>query len=162
MNLVCRNILQNKCRPPAAAAVEIRQQPTTQSLESRYEHHRRVGIVWAKTLLLGDRDQPLLDDAAHVVVTNHVNGDASSAYIQTSARYPEPSGVVYLPLPHPRDNIDYNVTLDARDKDGRYCQSYCLNDNDGQFDRYEASSKQPNFEAKKTFMMIACRCAKLV
>lgn len=98
------------------------------------EPKHRTGVVWAKTLMLGDGEQPLLTGLAHITVTDQITGDNSTVFLQKTSQYPELPGLVYLPLPHPRDNLYYNVTLDARDEFGRYCQSYCLN---GTTDRYQ-------------------------
>lgn len=98
------------------------------------KEQRKTGVVWAKALLLGDGEQPLLTATAHITVTDHISGENSTVFLQKSSQYPELPGLVYLPLPHPRDNLNYDVTLDARDEFGRYCQSYCLN---GTTDKYQ-------------------------
>lgn len=104
----------------------------TATVEKKVQH--KSGVVWAKTLLLGENEQPLLTGSAHIIISDQITGDNSTVYLQKSSQYPELPGLVYLPLPHPRDNLYYNVTLDARDEFGRYCQSYCLN---GTTDRYQ-------------------------
>ncbi|KAI6239594.1 hypothetical protein M3Y99_00549600 [Aphelenchoides fujianensis] len=139
---ICHNsvCIQNTCRLPA-----------TESKQSEGKETRRSGVVWAKTLLLGDGDQPLLSGAAHVVVTDTITGEQTSAALQKTSEYPELPGLVYLPLPHPRDGLLYNVSLDARDQYGRYCQSYCLN---ATLDRYqvrEADSRASNISFTHSF-----------
>jgi hypothetical protein len=106
---------------------------STAAVEKKVQH--KTGVVWAKTLLLGENEQPILSGSAHITVTDQITGDNSTVSFQKSSQYPELPGLVYLPLPRPRDNILYNVTLDARDEFGRYCQSYCLN---GTTDKYQA------------------------
>ena len=138
MNRSIAVCFQNTCQLPAAEASDAPAVvATAENAEPHHERHRRAGIVWAKTLLLGEGDRPLLSGAAHVTVNDHVSGEQSIAHEQKSARFPEPAGIVYLPLPHPREDAAYNVTLDARDQYGRYCQSYCLS---SKHERYQVGS----------------------
>ncbi|KAH7711213.1 Protein TYR-6 [Aphelenchoides avenae] len=116
---ICHNsvCIMSTCRIPATAGngfVRKEKKPTS-------------GVVWAKTLMLTDGDQPLTSGIAHITVRDEVTNDNTTVYIQKQTQYPEYPGLVYLPLPHPRETFYYNVTLEAQDHYGRYCQSYCYN-----------------------------------
>ncbi|KAI1715111.1 common central domain of tyrosinase domain-containing protein [Ditylenchus destructor] len=117
--------IQNTCRLPA----------TEGSGHERRERRPVGGVVWAKTLLLGEDNQPMTSGIAHVIVKDDSGSwDPVTTYIQKTSQYPELPGLVYLPLPHPSDTMQFNITLEARDHYGRYCQSYCLN---GTTERYQ-------------------------
>uniref|UniRef100_A0A915EFF9 Tyrosinase copper-binding domain-containing protein n=1 Tax=Ditylenchus dipsaci TaxID=166011 RepID=A0A915EFF9_9BILA len=110
--------IQNTCRLPATEGNGF----------ERKERRPAGGIVWAKTLLLTEENRPLSSGIAHVVVRDESMGnEETTAFMQRTTQYPEIPGVVYLPLPHPSDSLEFNITLEARDHYGRYCQSYCLN-----------------------------------
>lgn len=101
--------------------------PATEGNGFERKEKKQSGVVWAKTLMLTDDDQPLTSGIAHILVKDEA-GNEALAYIQKSTEYPEVPGQVYLPLPHPREGLSYNVSLEARDHYGRYCQSYCFNE----------------------------------
>lgn len=108
--------IQNTCRLPATDG---------NGFERR--ELRPQGVVWAKTLMLGDGDEPLLSPIAHIAVLDEAGGTETTVFQERQPQYPELPGLLYLPLPHPRQGAAYNVTLDARDHYGRYCQSHCYN-----------------------------------
>lgn len=78
--------LQSTCRIPATAGngfVRKEKKPTS-------------GVVWAKTLMLTDGDQPLTSGIAHITVRDEVTNDNTTVYIQKQTQYPEyPVGSVY-------------------------------------------------------------------
>lgn len=71
--------LQSTCRIPATAGngfVRKEKKPTS-------------GVVWAKTLMLTDGDQPLTSGIAHITVRDEVTNDNTTVYIQKQTQYPE-------------------------------------------------------------------------
>jgi hypothetical protein len=70
--------IQNICRIPATEGNGF----------ARRENHP-TGVVWTKTLMLGDDDQPLSSGIAHVTIRNGLGHDDSVAYIQRATYYPE-------------------------------------------------------------------------
>uniref|UniRef100_A0A7E4W5S9 Tyrosinase_Cu-bd domain-containing protein n=1 Tax=Panagrellus redivivus TaxID=6233 RepID=A0A7E4W5S9_PANRE len=101
--------------------------PATEGNGFQRREKKPTGVVWAKTLMLTDGDEPLVSGIAHVTVRDDA-GSEMTAYMQKNPEFPEVPGLLYLPLTHPREGLSYNVTLEARDHYGRYCQSYCFNE----------------------------------
>lgn len=101
--------------------------PATEGNGFQRREKKQSGVVWTKSIMLTDDDEPLLSGIAHVIVRDEAGNEALS-YIQKKTEYPEVPGLIYLPLPHPREGVSYNVSLEARDHYGRYCQSYCFNE----------------------------------
>uniref|UniRef100_A0A1I8B1K7 Tyrosinase copper-binding domain-containing protein n=1 Tax=Meloidogyne hapla TaxID=6305 RepID=A0A1I8B1K7_MELHA len=78
--------------------------PATEGNGFLRRERRFENVVWAKTLMLTEGSNGMSSGIAHV------------------------TGLLYLPLPNPKEaNADFNVSLEASDHYGRYCQSYCLN-----------------------------------
>ena len=109
---------QNICRLPA-----------TEGNGFPRRERQQGGVVWAKALMLGDESVPLASGIAHVMVRDERTGENTTAFLERGpAEYPETKGLLYLPLPNPKDpDADFNVSLEASDHYGRYCQPYCLN-----------------------------------
>ncbi|CAD5220536.1 unnamed protein product [Bursaphelenchus okinawaensis] len=131
-NSVC---IQNTCRLPATDG---------NGFERR--ERRPSGVVWAKTLMLTDGDEPLVSPVAHITLLDESGGTETTIFQERTLQYPEMPGIMYLPLPHPREGVGYNVSLDARDHYGRYCQSYCYN---ATIDKHQVC--QPKLTIKNRF-----------
>uniref|UniRef100_A0A158P6C4 Tyrosinase_Cu-bd domain-containing protein n=1 Tax=Angiostrongylus cantonensis TaxID=6313 RepID=A0A158P6C4_ANGCA len=99
-NSVCQ---QNRCQLPPRIQQSMRLRKSIDSIPGE--------IVWTKSLLV---DQ---------------NGDGTVFFIHPFVTFQEVTfqGTVYLPVPKPRAGIIQEVTLEARDAYGRYCQAHCYN-----------------------------------
>ncbi|KHJ91601.1 hypothetical protein OESDEN_08531 [Oesophagostomum dentatum] len=84
-------------------------------------------FVWTKTLLLDRFGKGVREDLAHVIVTNGLTSETFTSYVESDPVYPEFEGTVYLPIPKPRAGIVQEVSLQAVDSYGRYCQAHCFN-----------------------------------
>ncbi|WKY04478.1 hypothetical protein Q1695_005466 [Nippostrongylus brasiliensis] len=115
-NSTCKN---NRCQLPPRLL---------QSMRSRKAAEAPAGdFVWTKTVLIDQHGKGLRDELAQVKIVNQLTGENSTAYLQGETLYPEISGLVYLPVPKPRGGMIQEVTLEARDGYGRYCQAQCYN-----------------------------------
>ncbi|KAL3117198.1 hypothetical protein niasHT_007601 [Heterodera trifolii] len=113
--------IQNVCRLPATEGNGFLRRERRPPISE---------VVWAKSWMLEEGARPTSSGIAHVVVREEeatMEGERS-AFVPRHTQYPELPGVLYLPLPNPKDGISsVNVTLAASDHYGRYCQSYCMN-----------------------------------
>uniref|UniRef100_A0A914HFV1 Tyrosinase copper-binding domain-containing protein n=1 Tax=Globodera rostochiensis TaxID=31243 RepID=A0A914HFV1_GLORO len=111
--------IQNVCRLPATEGNGF----------LRRERRPASAVVWAKSWLLEEGGKPTSSGIAHVAVREEsARDEPRSAFVPRHSHYPELPGVMYLPLPNPKDGIlTANVSLEANDHYGRYCQSYCMN-----------------------------------
>ncbi|CAI4231940.1 unnamed protein product [Auanema sp. JU1783] len=115
LNSVCQ---QGICTVPprVRSSMKLRaEQPVTSPLEN----------VWTKTFLI-DKDGNGIH-SAQVTITNKLTGNNITVFNEEDFSFPEIPGTVYLPLPKPRAGMIQEVQLEARDQNGRYCQSYCYN-----------------------------------
>nr|CAD2183619.1 unnamed protein product [Meloidogyne enterolobii] len=112
--------IQNICRLPATEGNGFLRR------ERRYDN-----VVWAKTLMLTEGSFGLSSGIAHVTVKEEfIGGREVTAFIER-----EPT--VYPERGEP--NADFNVSLEASDHYGRYCQTYCLNSTT---DKYQVCTPQ--------------------
>ncbi|VDO69564.1 unnamed protein product [Haemonchus placei] len=124
---ICYNSasLQNRCQLPPRLL---------QSMRSRKSADPPTGdYVWTKTLLIDQNGKGVHDDLAHVKIMNQITGENSTAYLQSEPQYPEIDGIIYLPIPKPRAGMIQEVSLEARDGFGRYCQAHCYNETEERY-----------------------------
>ncbi|KAK6050161.1 hypothetical protein COOONC_12335 [Cooperia oncophora] len=115
-NSTCQN---KRCQLPPRLLQSMRSRKSAESPSGDY--------VWTKTVLIDQYGKGIRDDLAHVKIINQMTAENSTAYQQSEVTYPEMDGIVYLPVPKPRAGMVQEVTLEARDGFGRYCQAHCYN-----------------------------------
>ncbi|KAK6747928.1 hypothetical protein RB195_000872 [Necator americanus] len=118
---ICHNSVchQNRCQLPPRVLQSMR-------------HRKSVDFpagenVWTKTLLLDQNGKGIRDDLAQVKTINVLTSEESIAYQEADPLYPEIDGIVYLSIPKPRAGLIQEVTFEALDGYGRYCQAHCYN-----------------------------------
>uniref|UniRef100_A0A7I4YIC8 Tyrosinase_Cu-bd domain-containing protein n=1 Tax=Haemonchus contortus TaxID=6289 RepID=A0A7I4YIC8_HAECO len=121
-NSACRN---NRCQLPPRLLQSMRSRKSADPPSGDY--------VWTKTLLIDQNGKGVHDDLAHVKIMNQITGENSTAYLQSEPQYPEIDGIVYLPIPKPRAGMIQEVSLEARDGFGRYCQAHCYNETEERY-----------------------------
>ncbi|KJH47076.1 hypothetical protein DICVIV_06836 [Dictyocaulus viviparus] len=124
---ICHNSIcqQNRCQLPPRVLESLRNRKSID--------HPPGEFVWTKTLLLDENGNGITNDLAQVTIINQLTSARYIVYQEGDAIYPEMKGIIYLAVPKPRAGMIQEVTLEALDGYGRYCQAHCYNTTEEQY-----------------------------